>query len=67
MIAGLISNVTPKEPMQKDVILACFPNFKLLILVNFSSHNEYEILYHNGNFNSSFSCRVHFIIWVIMK
>jgi len=67
MIAGMISNVTPKEPMQKDIILACFPNFKLLILGHFNNLDEYEILCHNGNFNNSFSCRIHLIVWIIMN
>ena len=31
MIADLISNVTPKGPMNKDIKLACFLNSKLLI------------------------------------
>jgi len=31
LIAGLVSNVTPKEPMQKDIILACFQNSKLFL------------------------------------
>jgi len=39
LIAGLVSNVTPKEPMQKGIILACFQNSKLLIFEYFNNHN----------------------------
>jgi len=38
----------------------------LLILEHFNNHDEYEILCYDGNFSSSFSCRIHSIVWIIM-
>ena len=34
----MISTVTPKGPMQNDIILACFPISKLLILEDFKKN-----------------------------
>ncbi len=65
MIADLISNVTPKGPMMKDIKSACFLNFKLLISENLTYFHDEKILYLDGNVSISANCRISSVVWIV--
>ena len=51
--------------MQKDVKLACFPDFKVLILEHLIKFDEFQILHVDGDIDSKFDCRVHHFVWIV--
>ena len=75
MIAGLISNVTPKwlstvfnikqSGRRNDIKFACFLNFKLLISENFTIFYDEEILRVDGDFSIRINCRTSFVVRIV--